>query len=116
MTGCSTKETSRPNSTGSVADTGGSGAGRNGVGGSRGADSARAPSRADVSKPNGPARPRSPARKFLGSKGCSGWRTTTWSRARLPSVVRTVASTASRSSPSGTAGGLTVFVRSSAPS
>ena len=43
--------------------------------------------------------------KLRGSNGCSGWRTTTRSRAAVPSSVRTVASTTSSSSPTGTAGG-----------
>ena len=56
-----------------------------------------------------------PAMKFRGSNGCSGWRVTTCSRAGAPSAVRTVRSTTSSSSPTGTAGGATVFVRSSLP-
>ncbi len=52
--------------------------------------------------------------KFRGSNGWSGWWITTASRAD-PESQRTVRSTMSSSSPTGTAGGRRTFVRSSLP-
>ena len=80
--------------------------------------SARAPASAAVSKLHGPAAAPSSDRamKLRGSNGCSGWRIEHLrAPAASPSGTRAVASIASSSSPTGTAGGSGALVRSSLP-
>ena len=76
--------------------------------------SARAPLSVTESKLHARSGTSSPTMKFFGSNGCSGCLISTRSRAG-PSSVRTVRSITSSSSPTGTAGGLARFVRSSLP-
>ena len=76
--------------------------------------SARAPSSVTLSKLQVRAGTSRPSWKLRGSNGWRGWRTSTRSRA-APVSTRTVASITSSSSPTGTAGGRGVFVRSSLP-
>ncbi len=91
----------------------GNGPGRNRSAGRRSPRAASAPARAAASKLNGRSAPftSSPAIRLRSSNGCSGCRTSTVSR----NAVAVVVSTASSSSPNGTAGGRSAPVCSLAP-
>ena len=113
-TGCCTKR-SRSSSSTTGELVGGNGVARNGGAAGRSCVRWRAPSRVTRSKLQGSSPASAPGVKFSGSNGWSGWCTTIASRGRVPPLARTVRSTMSSSSPTGTAGGRLAFVRSSRP-
>ena len=115
-TGCSTNRTRLLELDHSVVGRG-SGAGRNGTRALAGAaQRAARPASACGSKLHGPAGRRARRRvKLRGSNGCSGWLDHDLLARRAVARARTVRSTTSSSSPTGTAGGRRRLVRSSLP-
>ena len=93
----------------------GSGRARNGAARRAGASAARAPARCSASKLHGPSGTERAGLEVPGVEGLQGVRDDDVRRAAGPSRPRTVRSTTSSSSPTGTAGGRGRLERSSRP-